>query len=194
MDTLANILYLISNSLLLPVVAVLLILFMATVLQLGGFASEAICRWRRRPAMISLLVSLKSDRQKTVTLDQIPASFGLPARACHELQTETACPDKVLDDLQLYAERILGRLNIGVRLGPLLGLAGTLIPLGPALMAMSKGDFNTLAVNLVLAFTTTVLGLVIGGTCFAIHIVRLAWYMQDINDMEFLMKRRRSDA
>ena len=78
---------------------------------------------------------------------------------------------------------------LGIRLGPILGLAGTLIPLGPALVALSTGDVATLSSRLVVAFTTTVLGLLIGGTCFAMHAIRRQWYMQDLNDIEFILKR-----
>ncbi|NQT17803.1 MAG: MotA/TolQ/ExbB proton channel family protein [Planctomycetes bacterium] len=124
----------------------------------------------------------------------MPAHFGLPARAFRDLRASSACTEKVLDDLQLEAERLLARLNLGIRLGPMFGLAGTLIPLGPALTALSAGDFGTLSMNLVVAFTTTVLGLIVGGVCFAIHAVRRVWYMQDLNDIESIARRLPGDA
>lgn len=194
METLTQVLFIISGSLLVPVIVVLLLLTATTTLQLGGFVAEAFVRRRRRPPFARVLDDLKSNSKKTVSTDRVAANFGLPARAFRELQTPSACIDKILDDLQLEAERLLGLLGLGIRLGPILGLAGTLIPLGPALMALSSGDFNTLATNLVVAFTTTVLGLLVGGVCFAIHTVRRGWYMQDINDIEFISKRLPDDA
>ena len=73
-----------------------------------------------------------------------------------------------------------------MRVGPLLGLMGTLIPLGPALMSLASGDIQTLSKNLVVAFTTTVLGLFVGGVCFAMSLARRRWYAQDIADIEYL--------
>jgi|GEM_PF-6199506 len=64
-----------------------------------------------------------------------------------------------------------------------------LIPLGPALVALSAGDVATLSAKLVIAFTTTVLGLLVGGACFAMHSVRRHWCMQDLSDIEFVMKK-----
>lgn len=194
METLTQVLFIISNGLLVPVMVVLLLLAATTTLQLGGFVAEAFVRWRRRGAFEVLIRRLKSTGGATVPIAGLPDHFGLPGRAFRDLQASSDCVDKILDDLQLEAERLLGRLNLGIRLGPILGLAGTLIPLGPALMALSTGDFTTLSMNLVVAFTTTVLGLIVGGVCFAIYTVRRAWYMQDINDIEFLSKRLPDDA
>jgi biopolymer transport protein ExbB/TolQ len=76
----------------------------------------------------------------------------------------------------------------------MLGLAGTLIPLGPALKAMAAGDTKQLADGLVIAFATPVVGMLVGGLCFAMHAVRSRWYTQDINDLEFLFSRLDPDA
>ncbi len=194
METLTQVLFIISNGLLVPVVLALLLLAATTTLQLGGFVAEAFVRRRRRGTLEALIRGLKSAREAPTAITDLPDCCGLPGRALRNLPAPPDCVDKILDDLQLQAERLLDRLTLGVRLGPMLGLAGTLIPLGPALMALSAGDFTTLSTNLVVAFTTTVIGLVVGGACFAVHTVRRAWYMQDINDIEFITKRLPSDA
>lgn len=68
----------------------------------------------------------------------------------------------------------------------MLGLMGTLIPLGPALMGLSSGNIQALATNLVIAFSTTVLGLLVGGVAYAVLVVRRRWYYQDFSDMEYI--------
>lgn len=55
------------------------------------------------------------------------------------------------------------------QLGPILGLLGTLIPLGLGLAALGSGDIVTLAEALTVAFDTTVTGLVIGALAY--------WYL-----------------
>jgi biopolymer transport protein ExbB/TolQ len=49
------------------------------------------------------------------------------------------------------------------------GLMGTLIPLGPGLAALGRGDVASLANAVTVAFDTTVLGLAVGivGFCLA---------------------------
>ena len=66
----------------------------------------------------------------------------------------------------------VNQVRVLVRLGPLLGLAGTLIPLGPGLMALSQGNLGELSAQLVVAFSTTVVGLLIGGVSYLIAMAR----------------------
>jgi biopolymer transport protein ExbB/TolQ len=64
---------------------------------------------------------------------------------------------------------------------------GTLIPLGPALQALTKGDLQTLANNLTIAFVTTVIGLLIGGFGYAINLFRDNMQSQDLSDLEYML-------
>ena len=71
-----------------------------------------------------------------------------------------------------------------VRLGPILGLLGTLIPLGPGLAALGAGDIMVLAQSLTIAFDTTVTGLAVGALAFLISKFRKQWYENDLIDTE----------
>jgi biopolymer transport protein ExbB/TolQ len=105
-------------------------------------------------------------------------------------QTERleAKPLKLLQEYEFYTIKRLERTRILVRLGPMLGLMGTLIPLSPALIGLANGNTTQLAENLTTAFSVTVLGLLIGGIAFVISIVRDRLYAQDISDMEYLLE------
>jgi biopolymer transport protein ExbB/TolQ len=70
----------------------------------------------------------------------------------------------------------------------MLGLMGTLIPMGPALMGLSSGNIQQLAANLVIAFATTVLGLLAGGVAYSILLIKKKWYTQDLSDMEYVVE------
>ena len=94
---------------------------------------------------------------------------------------------KCLDDLEIDVGRRLARLSLATRVGPMLGLVGTLIPLGPALTGLAAGNMDVLAGNLIIAFTTTVFGILVGGFAYAVSLVRRAWYEQDLSDLEFLV-------
>ena len=94
--------------------------------------------------------------------------------------------NKALADFDFEAQRRLGRTRMLVRAGPALGLMGTLIPLSPALTGLAKGDTNTLSTDLRLAFSVTVVGLLIGAVAFALSLSRDRLYGQDLSDLEYV--------
>jgi len=74
------------------------------------------------------------------------------------------------------------------RLGPMLGLMATLIPLGPGLIALGQGDTKTLADSLLTAFDATVTGLAAAAIAFAISRLRKRWYEDYLSSLEALME------
>jgi biopolymer transport protein ExbB/TolQ len=93
---------------------------------------------------------------------------------------------KELADFDFRCQRRLGRTRLLVRLGPALGLMGTLIPLSPALEGLANGDVQTLTDNLRVAFSITVLGLLIGAIAFGLSLARDRIYGQDYSDLEYV--------
>ena len=93
---------------------------------------------------------------------------------------------KALADYEYANLRRLERTRVLVRAGPALGLMGTLIPLAPALAGLADGDVDELSRNLRVAFSVTVLGLLVGAVAFAISLVRDRLYGQDLSDLEFV--------
>ncbi|MHC5543900.1 MotA/TolQ/ExbB proton channel family protein, partial [Singulisphaera rosea] len=83
--------------------------------------------------------------------------------------------------------RRLSWLSFATRVGPMLGLVATLLPLGPALRGLESNNLGTLARELEIAFTSTVIGLLIGGLAYAAGLVRRNWYDQDLSDLEYLV-------
>lgn len=81
-----------------------------------------------------------------------------------------------LQELELRARRRIERTDFYARLGPILGLMGTLIPLGPGLAALGDGNVKILSTAIQVAFDTTVLGLLIGATGFVLGRLRRRWY------------------
>ncbi len=68
----------------------------------------------------------------------------------------------------------------------MLGLMGTLIPMGPALVGLSTGDVSTMAHNMQVAFATTVVGVFIGAIGFITLQVKQRWYADDMNTLEYI--------
>jgi hypothetical protein len=97
-------------------------------------------------------------------------------------------PLKLLQEYEFYTVKRLEKTRILVRVGPMLGLMGTLIPLAPALTGLAQGNTKQLTDNLKIAFSVTVIGLLIGGLGFIVSIVRDRFYQQDISDLEYLLE------
>ena len=74
------------------------------------------------------------------------------------------------------AQRRIDRADLLARVGPMLGLMGTLIPLGPGLAALGRGELDVLAQAVTVAFNPTVLGLLIGILGFLVGRLRRRWY------------------
>lgn len=94
--------------------------------------------------------------------------------------------EKLLQKCDLLISKRLEKSKSMIRLGPMFGLMGTLIPMGPALLALTKGDVETLAGSLIIAFGTTVVGLLIGVVAYLITVARTRWYRQDMNDVHYI--------
>ncbi len=84
----------------------------------------------------------------------------------------------------------LDKFRIVSRLGPALGLIGTLVPMGTALASLGQGDMSVMTSELVVAYTTTVVGLVIGSISYLVFIIRRRFVEDDIREMEFLTEKR----
>lgn len=88
------------------------------------------------------------------------------------------------DLVEQLAHRRIERVDMLAKVGPMLGLMGTLIPLGPGLAALGGGDLTQLAQALIKAFDTTVLGLVVGACGYVLGKWRRRWYGACLDAME----------
>ena len=75
---------------------------------------------------------------------------------------------KLIENEENLTDKSLEVTDIITRIGPTLGLMGTLIPLGTGLAALGSGDVNTLSQSLIVAFDTTVVGIGSGAVAYVI--------------------------
>lgn len=193
-----NVLFIFSTALLYPVIVALLLMFGWSLALLGSLISEYTSR-HRDLADIERICLQVSEMAKSgeVDIDQARSLLGdyrahsriseaLNQASCTLKDKTSAIKlEKLLQDVELSMGKNLEPIKIGVRLGPMLGLMGTLIPMGPALISLSQGDIQQMADNLVIAFSTTVIGLAVGGVCYGAYMIRSRWYRQDLSDLEY---------
>lgn len=193
MNGLIGLLFAICNVLLIPVILVLLAFLGWTIVLFGGFLRET---WARRGARRRLDRVLADAKRGAA-----PAELWATLRAARSGLARAFCAHAVpgTADAAILAHAVaelehgitdaMARLSLLTRVGPMLGLMGTLIPLGPALAGLAAGDMQGMAQNLVVAFTTTVIGVLVGALSYAIGLVRRAWYARDLCDLEFVCQR-----
>lgn len=186
-------LYLISTALLVPVIIALLVLLAWSLLEQGRFLREFHERRTHAAAWRRFLERMRRNKPGDSTqaeeffrLSNYPGLLGTFADRGRSLCHHPLNLGHLMAELEIEAAGRLARMRLGVRVGPMLGLMGTLIPLGPALIGLSAGDLETMAGNLVVAFSTTVVGLLIGGVCFTMALVRRQWYSRDASDIEYV--------
>jgi biopolymer transport protein ExbB/TolQ len=187
----------VANVLRVPVLVAALLALALVLAEAGALAVELVRRRRRNPAEVATAgrwagEAMAADEQARATrcLAAIAASGAmwrtLEALLSHVGDGPLASSRmaKCLADYDLHSMRRLERTRMLVRAGPALGLMGTLIPLSPALTGLANGDVKQLTDNLRVAFSVTVLGLLIGAIAFAVSLVRDRIYSQDLSDME----------
>jgi biopolymer transport protein ExbB/TolQ len=188
----------VASALLVPVLVLAIAALVVTIYESGAMISELIQRRSRdfnrleraaerartavaeddRTAAAAALRPLAASRAMRQALDAIVAFAARPGQDDRIAKT--------LADFDYRSLRRLERTRLLVRAGPALGLMGTLIPLSPALSALARGDVQELSQNLRVAFSVTVLGLLIGAVAFGVSLIRDRLYGQDLSDLEYV--------
>lgn len=189
MNYISDILYWISTGLLVPVIVLLIILFIRSLLLIGSFfgqyvairKTEALLKQefdRLTPDTVAGLGERLPERAGTLVIGYI--------RRMLETGKSPAHRQRLLADYEIMADKDLAISKTLSKMGPMLGLMGTLIPMGPALVGLSTGDISSMAYNMQVAFATTVVGLFAAAIGFITQQVKQRWYLQDMTHLEFL--------
>lgn len=188
----------VSQSLQIPVIIFLLIFAVFAVFAFGGLISDystrkKITREYKEKLVFSLvnassidglINTVKSsdiyDNQKEVLLKIINA---------HSLSSDSreAWALNLIEEEEVTMAKSLERVDIVTRIGPTLGLMGTLIPMGPGLAALGSGDVTTLANAIIVAFDTTVVGIGAGAVAYVISKIRRRWYEEYSSNLQLFV-------
>ena len=103
-----------------------------------------------------------------------------------DLESRIALAKKLINSREKKLEKRLSYTDIITRIGPTLGLMGTLIPMGPGLAALGSGDIVTLSNAIIVAFDTTVVGIGAGALAYVISKIRRRWYSEYIANIDVL--------
>lgn len=168
LKSLEQMLYHVSSALYIPVVCGCAFLEIYVPIQLGMTLREG---WRRRKRQF-----FARDRFAALLQEEIQRCRG--NRRALEIAAE-----RLLQQEELLMTRRLDRIRFVIRVGPALGLMGTLIPMGISLAALAEGNIPKMANSMVTAFTATVAGLGAGVLAYLIALSRERWVREDIREM-----------
>lgn len=189
MNYISDILYWISTGLLVPVVVLLIILFLRALLLVGSFFGQYLSI-RRTESLLRTELDRLNNENITTLGDRLPSGEKSPVITCIrrmlEVRESPAHLQRLVADYEISADKDLAVSKTLSKMGPMLGLMGTLIPMGPALVGLSTGDISSMAYNMQVAFATTVVGLFAAAIGFITNQVKQRWYMQDLTNLDFL--------
>jgi biopolymer transport protein ExbB/TolQ len=200
-DDIEQVIFDVAEALRVPVLILALLALAAVAYELGAFLFELRNRRRRdfgllEQSVTSAAASLGTgDRARAAGALSNVAWSGQMEQALSFMAANAGSKDsesriaKTLADFDFRSLRRLERTRLLVRAGPALGLMGTLIPLSPALAGLADGNVDELSSNLRIAFSVTVLGLLVGAVAFGLSLARDRIYGQDLSDLQYVAAR-----
>ena len=192
-DILSGALNVIAQSLLLPVMILLIIFIIFAIIEIGSILAEytgrkkisgeekeeiikKILECNSQDEVNQVIYNTKLNKYDKEVLDSI-ASFD---QSVYNKNMREVLARNLLETQEAKMLGSLTKVDIVPKVASGCGLLGTIIPMGPGLAALGAGDMVTLTTNLTTAFNTTTAGLAAGTICFVIAKIRRDWYNQEM--------------
>lgn len=189
MNVISNILYWISTGLLVPVIVLLIFFFIRAIILIGTFFGQYM-QVRKTSATLYDRISTLTPDTLAQFEDSLPQSSPSPvvayAKKIIAAGDNEAKLDLLLSEYEIEADKNIATSKVLTKMGPILGLMGTLIPMGPALVGLATGDIASMAYNMQVAFATTVVGLVVSAIGFLTQQVKERWAVREVTVLEYL--------
>ena len=199
MAEISKVLFWLANSLLIPDIIILIILFIRSLMLLGSFYNQFTIRLKNKKNIDSLLWRIEAEGIH-VLRENIPeksnSAYIKYLKKLLDREPDDAYSEFVLSNFENEADKDLSTSRLLAKLGPVLGLIGTLIAMSPALVGLSTGDISGMAYNMQVVFATTVVGLIISVVGLVTLQFKKRWYLQETGNLEYvaqvLTKNQRS--
>ncbi len=189
MEVISNVLFWISNGLLVPDIVLLILLFIKAILLVGSFFGQYITTRKTSKLMKDELDKLNVDNVESlasVLPEKSKSAVMAYARKLLAAKGDKPMNEKLLAEFEIYADEDMAWSRYLAKLGPMFGLMGTLIPMGPALVGLSTGDIASMAYNMQVAFATTVVGIVSAAIGYFTEQVKQRWYLRDLTQLQYI--------
>lgn len=183
-NLLLRMLFDLSQGLMTPIVIGMSLVSMWLIFLLGQMFRTAADRTIRGSSWRAYVDRVRRNETSTMEWKE-HATYQLHRWIADRTATTADLPN-LTKEAEVKAHTQLGRLQILVRTGPMLGLVGTLIPLGPALEGLSNGNLQDMGSHMHIAFTMTVFGILIGALSYALYVWQRNWFENDLAELDLL--------
>lgn len=191
MEVISKTLFWVANSLLIPDIIILLFLFARSLLLIGSFYDQFMTKRKNDKAIGDKIKELSSH-----TLGELGAVlpkknnslFIKYLRDLLESSPNEAYSDFLISNFENEADKDLALSKMLAKMGPVLGLIGTLIAMSPALVGLSTGDISGMAYNMQVVFATTVVGLVVSAIGLVTLQTKQRWYAKEVNNLDYVSR------
>lgn len=189
MNVISNILYWISTGLLVPVIVLLIYFFIRSLFLIGVFFSQYM---NERKTILAIEEKVKNCPSEEIAgniegiSDKNSSLIVKYLKEVVKARGNCARMELLVNEYELAAEKNVASSKILTKMGPILGLMGTLIPMGPALVGLATGDIAAMAYNMQVAFATTVVGLVVSAIGFVTQQARERWAMYNLTILDYV--------
>lgn len=191
MEFISKSLFWVANSLLIPDIILLLLLFIRSILLIGGFYNQFMTKRKHDRLLSGSIKKLTPEgigHLRGLLPEQSNSLFIVYLRDLLTSPPSEAYSDFLLASFENRTEKDLSLSRMLSKIGPILGLIGTLIAMSPALVGLSAGDIGSMAYNMQIVFATTVVGLVISGIGLVTLQVKQRWYASELNKLEYVAR------
>lgn len=171
-----------------PVTLFLILFFVRSLITVGGIYGKYISRTKVNVKINRELEgsSISEFIQTLESYKDMKSPLIGALSKIRDNKSNSAMVDKIIGDYEILSDKEVGKSKLLVKIGPMLGLMGTLIPMGPALVGLATGDISSMASNMQVAFATTVVGIIIGAIGFITLQVKQRWVADDMNILDFV--------
>ena len=191
METISQTLFWVANSLLIPDIIILLLLFVRSLLLAGSFYNQFTVN-RKAGKEVNDKIKHLSPAGVDALLAALPTKDNsLFTKYLRDLLTSSvheAYAEYLISTFENEAEKDLSLSILLGKIGPVLGLIGTLIAMSPALVGLSTGDISGMAYNMQVVFATTVVGLVVSAVGLVTLQFKQRWYAQEVNSLYYVAR------
>jgi Biopolymer transport proteins len=191
MEAISKVLFWVANSLLIPDIIILLFLFARSLLLIGSFYNQFMVKRKNDKELNDKIKNLSTSNIESLKMSLPEKDNSLFVRYMRDLLTtpgSEAYSDYLISNFENEAEKDTSLSKLLAKMGPVLGLIGTLIAMSPALVGLSTGDISGMAYNMQVVFATTVVGLVVSAVGLVTLQFKQRWYAKDVNNLDYVSR------
>ncbi|MDO4230223.1 MAG: MotA/TolQ/ExbB proton channel family protein [Capnocytophaga sp.] len=189
METISQALFWIANSLLIPDIILLLYFFLRSLLLVGSSYNQFIVKQRNDKLLNETIKNLSPngiDELKRLIPSEDNSVYMRYLRDLLNNKPSLAYSEFLITNYEIEADKDISASKTLSKLGPVLGLIGTLIAMSPALVGLSAGDISGMAYNMQIVFATTVVGLVVSMIGLVTQQFKQRWHLQASNNLHYI--------